>query len=254
VKAELPQWIVEADLAHKGDEIFPLDRAGRRYWFKRGRPTGSTAVHALGYRLTGLPFLRPVERKSASEAAAWEAAKLRHLAEKGLPVPAVVAEGEGFFVMEDRGEGLSGLLKRAEPATAGHWLEGVADALAALHRAGEYHGASQIRNFVLDAGEEVGIIDFEESFPADSDPKALQFRDLFLLLYSLHRQKQEADYPALLRRYMNASGNESFEEELRALYHRFRWLAKLVEPERVRRRLGRDAEILHRLFESIKAS
>jgi tRNA A-37 threonylcarbamoyl transferase component Bud32 len=194
-----------------------------------------------------------VERKSAEAAAAWEAEKLRRLAEKGLPVPEILVEGEGFFVMTDRGEGLAGLLKRAEAELAKRWLEGVVDALAALHRAGEYHGASQIRNFVLDGDEGVGIIDFEESFPADSDLKALQFRDLFLLLYSLHRQKQEADYPVLLRRYMAASGNESFEEELRALYHRFRWLAKLVEPERVRRRLGSDAEILHRLFESIRA-
>ncbi len=254
MSAELPRWIVEADLAHVGEEIFPLDRAGRRYWFKRGRPTGSTAIHALGYRLTGLPFLRPVERKSAVEAAAWEAAKLRRLSERGLPVPEILAEGEGFFVMTDRGEGLAGLLKRAEAELAKRWLDGVVDALAVLHRAGEYHGASQIRNFVLDGDEGVGIIDFEESFPTNSVLKALQFRDLFLLLYSLHRQKQEADYPALLRRYIAASGNESFEEELRALYRRFRWLAKLVEPEGVRRRLGSDAEILHRLFESIKAS
>ena len=251
--AELPEWVVEADMAHKRDEIFPLERAGKRYWFKRGRPTGSTAIHALGYRLTGLPFLRPVKRKSATEAAAWEAAKLRRLGGKGLPVPAVVAEGEGFFVMGDRGEGLAGLLKRAGSGAPKRWLDGVADALAGLHRAGEYHGASQIRNFVLAETEAVGIIDFEESFDAESDLKALQFRDLFLLLYSLHRQRQETDYPALLQRYMEVSGNESFAEELHRLYRRFRWLAKLVEREGFRRRLGSDAEILHRLFESLKS-
>jgi tRNA A-37 threonylcarbamoyl transferase component Bud32 len=252
VKREFPRWVVEADLAHEKEEIFPLERGGRRYWFKRGRATGSTAIHDLGYRLTGLPFLRPVERKSAPEAAAWEAEKLRRLGEEGLPVPEVIAEGEGFFVMSDRGEGLAGKLKRAGREEGDRWLAGVVDALAALHRAGEYHGASQIRNFVLNDAGEVGIIDFEESFDAGSELRALQFRDLFLLLYSLHRQKHATDYPALLERYMERSGNREFAGELHGLYRRFRWLAKLMEPEGVRRRLGSDAEILHRLFESLK--
>ena len=249
---DMPQWIVEADLAHEKEEIFPLERGGRRYWFKRGRPTGSTTIHALGYRLTGLPFLRPVERKSAHEAAAREAEKLRRLGAAGLPVPEVIAEGEGYFVMSDRGAGLAGKLKRAEREEGDRWLAGVVDALAALHRAGEYHGASQIRNFVLGDAGEVGIIDFEESFDAESDLKALQFRDLFLLLYSLHRQKHATDYPLLLERYMKCSGNREFAVELHALYRRFRWLAKLVASEAVRRRLGSDAEILHRLFQSLR--
>jgi len=252
MKRETPQWIVEADLAHEREEIFPLERGGRRYWFKRGRPTGSTAIHALGYRLTGLPFLRPVERKDAVEAAAWEAEKLRRLEAKGLAVPSVVAEGEAFFVMTDRGGELAEKLKHADRETADRWLNGVVGALAALHRVGEYHGASQIRNFVLSNEDEVGIIDFEESFDAASELRALQFRDLFLLLYSLHRQKHVTDYPALLERYMQESGNREFAGELHALYRRFRWLAKLVEPEAVRRRLGSDAEILHRLFESLR--
>jgi len=254
MKREVPQWVVEADLAHEREEIFPLERGGRRYWFKRGRPTGSTAIHTLGYRLTGLPFLRPVERKEAVEAAAWEAEKLRRLGMSGLPVPELIAEGEGYFVMSDRGEGLAEKLKRTDRERADRWLGGVVDVLAALHRAGEYHGASQIRNFVLAADETVGIIDFEESFDPASDIEALQFRDLFLLLYSLHRQKHETDYPALLERYMAASGNGAFAHELRGLYRRFRWLAKLVAPKAVRRRLGSDAEILHRLFESLRVS
>jgi len=204
---EVPGWILEADRVYPQEEIFPVSHAGERYWFKRGRPTGSTALHALGYRLTKLPFLRPVERKSASEAAAREAEKLRRLAHKGLPVPEVIAEGEGFFVMSDRGGELARKLKRADREEGDRWLAGVVDALAALHRAGEYHGASQIRNFVLNEKEEAGIIDFEESFDAQSDLEALQFRDLFLLLYSLHRQRHETDYPALLERYMQRSGN-----------------------------------------------
>jgi len=253
VRDDLPQWIVEADLAHKDEEIFPVDRGGRRYWFKRGRPTGSTLIHHLGYRLTGLPFLRPVERKSASQAAGFEAEKLKRLKEKGLPVPGIVAEAEGFFVMEDLGECLAGRLKGAREADTDRWLDGVVEALATLHRAGEYHGASQIRNFVLDREGRVGIIDFEESFEAGSHLEALQFRDLFLLLYSLHRQKLDTDYPKLIRHYISLSGNEGFGHELHRLYERFSWLAGLVEFEGIRRRLGSDAEILHRLFESLRS-
>jgi len=251
---ELPQWVIEADLAHEGEEIFPLERGGRRYWFKRGRPTGSTAIHALGYRLTGLPFLRPVEKKTARQAARWEADKLERLRELGIPVPELIARGEGYFLMSDRGESLAKLLKKASPHESDRLLEGAVQSLAALHRAGEYHGASQIRNFVADKEGKVSIIDFEESFDEGSDLKALQFRDLFLLLYSLHRQKHSTDYPALLGKYMEASGNREFAGELKALYNRFRWLAKLVEREGIRRRLGSDAEIIHRLFESLRSS
>ena len=247
-----PEWIGEALRAQPEKEIFSVEHAGERYWIKKGRPTGSKRVHALGYRLTGLPFLRPVERKTAEEAAAFEAQKLRRLHALGLPVPEVVWSEEGCFAMRDTGEGLSGRLKRADRVTADRWLSGVVEALAALHRHGEYHGASQIRNFTVDDAGKVSVIDFEESFEKEADLKALQFRDLFLLLYSLHRQKQETDYPALLVDYMERSGNRDFAGELAALYRRFRPLAALVSVEGVRRRLGSDAEILHRLFESLR--
>jgi tRNA A-37 threonylcarbamoyl transferase component Bud32 len=247
-----PEWINRALAEHPKQEIFPIDEGGERFWLKRGRPTGSTKIHHLGYRLTGLPFLRPVEAKSSVEAIRHEATKLRKLYDQGLPVPEPVWMEESFFVMKDTGETLAELLKSADRTKGDRWLAGVVESLAALHRAGEYHGASQIRNFTLDTRERVHIIDFEESFPEESDLKALQFRDLFLLLYSLHRQRYETDYPALLAVYMERSGNREFGGELRALYRRFRWLAALVEPFWVRRKLGSDAEILHRLFESLK--
>ncbi|WP_457606762.1 hypothetical protein [Nitratifractor sp.] len=251
-KSGTSRWIHSLLESKTDKEIFPVEHEGKKYWIKRGRPTGSTRIHALGYRLTSLPFLRPVEVKSASEAAAFEAEKLLRLREKGLPVPQVVHREEGLFVMTDTGGNLSALLKGSDASTVEPRLGLVVDALAALHRSGEYHGASQIRNFTLSGDERVSIIDFEESFEADAELEALQFRDLFLLLYSLHRQKTDADFPLLLERYMERSGNRGFDEELRELYRRFRWLAKIVEVEGIRRRLGSDAEILHRLFESLK--
>lgn len=247
-----PDWIEEALRAQPDKEIFSVEHAGERYWIKKGRPTGSKGIHALGYRLTGLPFLRPVEKKSAAQAAAFEAAKLQRLHAKGLDVPEVVYSEEGIFAMRDTGEGLAERLKQVDRLTADRWLSGVVEVLASLHRAGEYHGASQIRNFTVDDAGKVSVIDFEESFEEGADLRALQFRDLFLLLYSLHRQKNETDYPALLREYMERSGNRDFAEELAALYRRFRPLAALVAIEGVRRRLGSDAEILHRLFESLR--
>lgn len=247
-----PEWIGRALLEEPDKEVFAVEEAGTRYWIKKGRKTGSTAIHSLGYRLTGLPFLHPVERKDPLQSARFEAKKLRRLKAKGVPVPAVVWEGEGLFVMEDRGESLAPRLKRERRKEAEPRLHRVAESLAQLHRAGEYHGASQIRNFTLSKEGEVSLIDFEESFSEETPLEALQFRDLFLLLYSLHRQRQEADYPILLQRYMERSGNENFAEELQRLYGRFRWLAAIVGIEGVRRRLGSDAEILHRLFESLK--
>jgi len=252
VNTDRPEWIETALRSHSEKEIFSVEHSGERYWIKKGRPTGSKGIHALGYHITGLPFLRPVERKSAVQAAVFEAEKLRRLRALGLPVPEVVWSGKGCFAMRDTGEGLSGKLKRADRQTGERWLGGVVEALASLHRQGEYHGASQIRNFTVDESGAVSVIDFEESFEAGADLKALQFRDLFLLLYSLHRQRHETDYPALLEEYMERSGNREFAEELHTLYRRFRPLAALVAIEGVRRRLGSDAEILHRLFESIR--
>jgi len=247
-----PDWIEKAIAENPGKEIFPVEQDGKRHWIKFGRPTGSSMVHALGFRLTALPFLRPVQRKDTIETTAFEAGKLQRLHEKNLPVPTVILRTERYFVMDDTGESLAKLLKRADERETDRWLHQVVEVLAAIHRADEYHGASQIRNFTLDKSEKVSVIDFEESFEEDADPKALQFRDLFLLLYSLHRQKTDTDYPALLKYYMEQSGNEDFGEELNRLYDRFRWLAKLVGSEKVRLRLGSDADIIHRLFESIR--
>ena len=246
-----PEWIDHALERSAGREIFPVEEEGRRYWIKKGRPTGSHALHHLGYRLTGLPFLHPVQSKDALQAVAYEAGKLKRLESKGVSVPSVVWQEEEFFILEDRGETLAKLLKGASSAEGTAWLQRVAEALAGLHRTGEYHGASQIRNFTMDEEGKVSIIDFEESFPDGADLEALQFRDLFLLLYSLHRQRWEMDYAAFLEHYIQLSGQEAFREKFHELYRRFRWLAKAVESEKVRSLLGSDAEILHRLFESL---
>lgn len=251
-KVQAPSWIDEAIAQNAGREIFRWEADGKRYWIKHGRPTGSTKIHALGYRVSGLPFLHPVEAKDPRQSVRFEAQKLQRLHEAGLPVPSVCWTFPDFFIMEDRGESLADRLKTALSDEREILLGECIDALGALHRAGEYHGASQVRNFVLDKSANVSIIDFEESFPSTASLRSLQFRDLFLLLYSLHRQRTETDYPRLIERYMRSSGNDDFALELHRLYRRFSWIARLIAVDGIRHRLGSDAEILHRLFESIR--
>ncbi len=251
-KVQAPSWIDEAIAQNAGREIFRWEADGKRYWIKHGRPTGSTKIHALGYRVSGLPFLHPVEAKDPRQSVRFEAQKLQRLHEAGLPVPSVCWTFPDFFIMEDRGESLADRLKTALSDEREILLGECIDALGALHRAGEYHGASQVRNFVLDKSGNVSIIDFEESFPSTASLRSLQFRDLFLLLYSLHRQRTETDYPRLIERYMRSSGNDDFVLELHRLYRRFSWIARLIAVDGIRHRLGSDAEILHRLFESIR--
>lgn len=251
-KVQAPSWIDEAIAQNAGREIFRWEADGKRYWIKHGRPTGSTKIHALGYRVSGLPFLHPVEAKDPRQSVRFEAQKLQRLHEAGLPVPSVCWTFPDFFIMEDRGESLADRLKTALSDEREILLRECIDALGALHRAGEYHGASQVRNFVLDKSGNVSIIDFEESFPSTASLRSLQFRDLFLLLYSLHRQRTETDYPRLIERYMRSSGNDDFALELHRLYRRFSWIARLIAVDGIRHRLGSDAEILHRLFESIR--
>jgi len=81
------------------------------------------------------------------------------------------------------------VLKRSNKKETDAIVEKTAEVLGDLHRRSFYHGASQIRNFTMDDRGNIHIIDFEESFSKSVDMKALQLRDLFLLIYSLHRQK-----------------------------------------------------------------
>jgi len=51
--------------------------------------------------------------------------------------------------------------------------------------------------------------------------------------------------------YMQNSGNSDFAKELQKLHSRISLLATVLKKERIRKMFGSDAEILHRLFESI---
>ncbi len=232
-------------------EIFSIDHDGKRYWVKRSRATGSGAMHRFGYAILKMSIMAPAARKSRQEAQRFEAEKLERLYECGIAVPKVVIKKDDYFVMEDRGESLAPILKHSGAKETDALTGKTVASLGTLHKKGFYHGASQIRNFTRHSDGEIYIIDFEESFSQNVDIKSLQLRDLFLLLYSLHRQRCEIDYKKLIEEYMRFSGNNDFASELRKIYKKLSLPAKLLKNDKIRRMLGSDAEILHRLFESI---
>lgn len=130
---------------------------GRRFWLKR--------VERLSARMR-------VQKGNPARAFAAEREGLRLLAEKGVPVPPVVAEGadpEGaeYLVLPDAGPTLVRLAKdtaqpEAERLAAFH---AAGRALALLHRAGMVHGRPAVRDICWD-GSTARFIDLERFSPA----------------------------------------------------------------------------------------
>lgn len=235
-------------------EVFPIeiDSEERQVWVKFGRPTGSNYFYKIGYKLLKFPFLRPVQKKSATQSIQFEANKLQRLYKKALRVPRVICLEDDYFIMSDTGESISNIIKsKKDKRDIEPLIWQSVELLSLLHNQNEYHGASQIRNFTVSRTNFVYIIDFEESFEDESNLKALQFRDIFLLLYSLHRQRVELNYLELFTHYTTRSNNQEFLEQMESLYLRFNWLIKFMGVSWVQKRLGSDAKILYNLFKSL---
>jgi RIO-like serine/threonine protein kinase len=194
------------------------------------------------------PLLIPVESQSPREALEHESTKLRRLAAEGIPVPEVVLQTDSYFVMTHTGPNLRRLLYRegaGEPLTRGAFL-----ALASLHRRGEYHGGSQLRNLTW-TGEKIAFIDFEEKFD-DADLEILQLRDLFLLLFAFAKDRIPLDYASHVRVYCEESGNRDFDRRLREMIRPLGWLERIVASPPLWKILDKDTKATYRLFQEIK--
>lgn len=232
-------------------EVIPLDHAGGRYWIKRARSTGSNLLHHAAWKLTRLPLLVPVLRQSPSEALRHESSKLRRLRSTGLPVPEVLECGDDYFVLEDAGPSMhhalhEGILPKNEESYGQ-----IFDALGRLHRSGEYHGGSQLRNFTWE-NSTVHYIDFEENFAPSIPLDTLQFRDLFLLLFSLAKDRHPIEYAPMIARYREQSGNDWAEDSLREFARSLTPLERLAAFPPVWKLLDKDSKATYRLIQELK--
>jgi tRNA A-37 threonylcarbamoyl transferase component Bud32 len=246
---KLEPALEQALKGHPHGEVFSFEAEGERYWIKRPRRTGSNLLHRGVWHLSRFPILVPVQAQSPREALLHESGKLRRLRERGLPVPEVLSVTDRYFVMRDTGTPLRKLLYRRDPDP--RLTLGSFETLARLHRTGEYHGGSQLRNLTWD-GQRIHLIDFEESFDGQIDRKVLQLRDLFLLLFSIAKDRIPIDYRQHIARYREISGNDDFDRRLREMFQNFGWLEKIIAFPPLWRLLDKDTRATYRLIQELK--
>ncbi len=228
-------------------EIFSLATTNGRVWVKRARKTASNLLHKGAFFLTKNPIVVPVETKTAYEALQYEASKLQRLYENSIPVPKLIVKSQTYFVIEDCGQTVKYLLQELSNSETQTLLEKIIVQLATLHNANEYHGGSQVKNFTYKENK-VYFIDFEESFPSDIDIKELQFRDLFLFLFSISKLNIKVDYAALIEQYITITGNQTVIDKFHTLTHTVSFLMKIVKNRIVWHFIDKDTKSIYRLL------
>jgi tRNA A-37 threonylcarbamoyl transferase component Bud32 len=158
---------------------------------------------------------------------------------------------EDFFVMEDTGPTFRAVFHDDLLPASEESFALLFDALGRLHQMGEYHGGSQTRNFTYRDGK-VYLIDFEENFDDSTPLRTLQFRDLFLLMFSLAKDRLPVDWGAMVERYSMVSGNDWTAGELRAFAQKTRFLERLVAFPPLWRILDKDSKATYRLIQDLK--
>lgn len=170
---------------------------GDSVWVRR-----AGAPHARWrYRLLGvvagclkLQILTPVPNWGGAVGIATEARRLQQLRAAGIAVPVLLAQQSDALMMSNIGQ--HNLLRewqnqRHAPAVLlQRWQSGL-DAIATVHRQGQYLSQAFARNLMYD-GHCIGFIDFEDD-PGSVMPLALcQARDWLCYLHSGARLMQQA--------------------------------------------------------------
>ena len=216
-----------ARLATHTSRALVFEHEGRRYVVKQLAAKPRKLIQTLFMRwavkrLTGQPL--PMRTLALSEAAgsmAFEANRLRALAEAGVRVPRVALLTPEFFVLDYCGTVVATLLEDWDAATWRHELTRLAGELGAFHRAGHWHGGAQIKNITLQDGLSYRI-DFEENFGEFLPPAVTQAADLVLFLnsISLAGPIKEAEARQLLPKLIEAYFREHPEPAIKAVIQR----------------------------------
>lgn len=140
---------IASTLASGDFRVKSFEYDGATYWIKKPE---------------SLPMRMRLQKGDAARAFLKERRALRDLARLGVPVPAIVAEGENYFVMKSGGTSLNSLLtKRQLTADARlNAFSAAGRALASMHNKGLCHGRPSLKDILWD-GQAIAFIDFERS-------------------------------------------------------------------------------------------
>jgi len=232
-------------------KIFNIEYDNKKIWVKRAGKTGSNLLHHAAYKITKQPILIPVENKTPHETLIYESSKLQKLYHLSIPVPKVINITDDYFVMEDCGHVLRYLIKNDLVCNIEDVSIKIIKKIASLHNKGVYHGASQIKNIVY-KDDEIFFIDFEESFNQAIRVDDLQFRDLFLFLFSLCKEKADINYKSLIQSYIDITGNIDVIKKFANLVSTISVLMKIIQNKTVWYILDRDTKSVYRLLRQIE--
>ena len=232
-------------------EIFDIVFNDKKYWVKKARKTGSNFFHKLVYALNKNPLLAPVEDKDAYKALRHETAKLERLYELNMPVPKLIRQTDSYFIIEDRGATVAHLFYHHQIEDTLIVCKKIISQLANLHNMGEYHGGSQIKNFTYE-NNQIFLIDFEESFHATIKLEDLQFRDLFLLFFSLQKMRIDVDFVLLINLYKQLTGKPDIEERFQTLAGKVSILMKIMHNKYIWKILDKDSKSVYAMMKQFK--
>lgn len=166
---------------------------GQTIWLKKfikNKSLGFVRIRDVMARLNKNPLYFSTEASDQRQING-EVKRLKLLAVHGVNVPKVLASGDGWFVMTDKGDSLRKLLhcsclsnlERLDLLTEG------AKALALLHSVGRWHGRPALRDLTWD-GHAIAFVDFEEDVGRKLTPRQCQVRDLLIFLHDVVRFSQ----------------------------------------------------------------
>lgn len=166
LQAQLDQFLTD-----RGARIARLEHKGHCYWAKKGEQL------SLRWR---------IQKGDPMEAFRADVAGHHALADAGVPVPHIIAEGDDFIVTEDSGPTLSDILVQdmcPRPERLVAFRDAGAE-LARMHAKGLSHGRPAIKDICWDQNS-IAFLDFERFSPSRNTARG-HMQDLIIFIHSIY--------------------------------------------------------------------
>jgi tRNA A-37 threonylcarbamoyl transferase component Bud32 len=232
-----------AALAGNQKRVRVFTHADATYIAKRpaAKPRRLTQILFLRWavkRITGTALpTSTLALSGATSGMDYEAGRLKRLTADGVRVPRVALLTPEFFVLEHCGAIVEAHLANWPPATWRHELPRLASELGEFHRAGHWHGGTQIKNITLRDGVSYRI-DFEEDFGEFLPLPVTQAADLVLFLNSISlsgpivESEARKFLPQLIDHYFAANPDPEIRDVIRRGLPLMKRLAGIARPFR----------------------
>lgn len=227
------------DLTETPDGSADLKRAAERFMATHQRRDGGFEHGGKSYWIKAVEdqrWINRLQKGPAIKAFETERAILKNLATFDLPVPPVLAQGDGYFIMPNCGANVESLIRsqRETVQSRSHVLHQAAVGLAQFHRAGFSHGRPILRDICWD-GQKITFLDLENYRTARNTPDG-HARDLLSFMFSCYAMRcqdlPEIEAAKAAYREQDTLGIWSLAA---AMAPKYRWLDWLTRPAQWRK-------------------